>query len=131
MARSLSRTKYCRTKYVEAATPAMFRAKNASLIPLGISAALLVRCGSRIDDPAISAAKAKNQGSARRGPTKTRAPSGEVNAQMATALEATKPPRLHCRRNGSNRDAMSCAVRKNSHRFVLAKWIRLPTTTTW
>ena len=57
---------------------------------------------------------ARNQGTAWRAPTKTRAPSGEVIAHRQTADEFSKPPRLHCSANGSASGRISWLWRKRA-----------------
>jgi hypothetical protein len=63
---------------------------------------------------------APNHGTASRVPANTSAPIGEVSAHRQTPLDATNPPRLHCRANGSASIRISCVIRNMRYRFVLA-----------
>src|SRR5688572_25678163 len=80
---------------------------------------------------ARNAPYAMNQGKDRRGPTNASAARGEANAQIETALEARKPPRVHCRANGRMSIRKSWLNRKNPYRLVLANQKRLPRDSTW
>ena len=86
-----------------------------------MSGAPAARAGSIRPENATSAAKARNQGTAWRAPTNSRAPTGQVKAQSATAEEAAKPPRLHCRAKGSSRLISSWLARNRWKRRVRAK----------
>jgi hypothetical protein len=72
-------------------------------------------------DTTTSAANPANHGIAWRAPTNSSAPSGDVKAQSATADDAAKPPRLHCRANGRRRLNQSWLRRNRRYRRVRAK----------
>ena len=90
----------------------MFSTKNVTTTPLGMWGALAASAGSIAPEKATSAPKPTNHGTAWRAPTNSRAPTGQVKAQSDTADELAKPPRLHCRANGSKRLIHSWLVRK-------------------
>jgi hypothetical protein len=107
----------------------MFRKKNATWSPWGIRASVDTENSSTVEATS-SAPYPPNQGRDLRGPTKAKAASGEAKAQIATALEARNPPRVHCRANGRISISTSWLDRKNPYRLVLANHSRLATDST-
>src|SRR5256885_7741302 len=103
----------------------MLSPKNASTRPLGTWGALLATAGSIPTETAKRPTKATNHGMASRAPTNRRAPSGDVNAQSETPDDVLKPPRLHCKANGSRRLIQSWVRRNSRKRRVRAKVERL------
>src|SRR5919206_4917429 len=99
----------------------MLSPKNVSTTAFGTSGALAASDESIATETTTRPAKATNQGIARRAPTNRSAPSGDVKAHSEMADEVLKPPRLHCRANGSTRLIQSWLLRKSKNRRVRAK----------
>src|SRR3954452_21719748 len=94
----------------------MFIAKKATITPFGMSGAPAASAGSIAAESATRAAKARNQGTARRGPAKSSARTEQEKAQSETAEELANPPRLHCSAKGSRRLMKSWLVRNRRKR---------------
>lgn len=112
-------------------TPRTFSTKKVTTTSRGIAGAARVSHVSKTPERMTSTTNATNQRSDRRTPMKSSAPIGAVKAQSDTALELTKPPRLHCNRKGSASIMTSWLMRNIRYRLVRAKWARLTADATW
>jgi hypothetical protein len=95
------------------ATPRTFRTKKATRMVPGIGAAFRARAGSITPEKSVSTANATNHGIDASTLKKNSVPNAATMAHRLTALEATYPPRLHCRRKGSSVMSNAWVNRKN------------------